>query len=85
MAEASVHAVLDCGDCHSGYDEDLHPEEMTPDESLCADCHDAGEAIAGSPHEGEASCQNWHGTAHELLVVAELDSPASPIRQVATC
>ena len=85
VAEASVHAVLDCADCHSGYDEDLHPEGIAAGEALCADCHDAGESVAESAHADLVGCQDCHGAAHEILAVAELESPASPLRQVVTC
>ncbi len=80
---ASVHASLDCTDCHSDADpENLpHPEGLAPVE--CGACHDQAEkAFEGSIH-GQAlkrgapyapSCKDCHGT-HDILSPRNTDSP----------
>lgn len=63
------HGFLDCTDCHSGYDEELHPEELSA--PACSDCHDDVVAALGesvhSAVDGVASadgCAACHGAAH---------------------
>jgi formate dehydrogenase gamma subunit len=63
IPDFSIHAGFSCGDCHSGYDEDVHPEEMVVGEMICAECHaDAAEDFARSVH-GENRKQNGSESA----------------------
>ncbi len=85
IAAESIHSGFGCLDCHSEYDEDSHPEEMTPGEEACAVCHDVGDTLEASVHAGLAGCQDCHGTAHGILPATELRAPTSPLEQPKTC
>lgn len=85
LAPASVHAGFGCADCHSEVDDFPHPEERLLGDAVCAQCHDAGDDLAESVHDGVLSCQECHGEPHGILALDDLDSTMSPVRQVATC
>ena len=86
----SVHADMDCVDCHSEASED-HPARMKP--VNCADCHDdVAEEYASSLH-GQAllqgasdapGCTECHGT-HQILAADDPDSPVHPRKVLQTC
>jgi hypothetical protein len=82
---ASIHADLDCADCHSSggdYDDVPHFAHYTPVD--CSVCHDDAAAdYATSVHHagrkrngGAATCTTCHGT-HYVLAIADSTSPAN--------
>jgi hypothetical protein len=67
----SVHAKLNCTDCHDSIKEMVHPSGLPP--AQCASCHkDEAALYAGSIHgmskamgaSAAASCVDCHGSAH---------------------
>lgn len=76
--EASAHAALGCGACHTDIAEYPHPEKpAAPD---CASCHtDVVEMLAGSVHpadgNGAARCAACHGDPHRVVPHTEARSP----------
>ena len=86
----SVHADMDCVDCHTEASED-HPPRMEPVD--CADCHDdeAGE-YAASLHgqalargeEDAPGCSDCHGT-HQILPADDPESTVHPRKIPYTC
>lgn len=85
ILDASIHADMDCVDCHPDADsEDAHPEKLAvPD---CPSCHeDEQAAFAGSLHgvaleKGVAdapTCADCHG-GHNVLAA---DEPASMVNR----
>jgi thiosulfate reductase cytochrome b subunit len=81
-----MHADLGCSDCHADVDLDTHPDAPVDlsAETVCATCHDAGDAVGASVH-AVVGCGDCHGAAHEVLPPADARSPMSSTRQVATC
>ncbi len=80
--DLSVHAILDCVDCHAGIKELVHASNLPP--PICAECHeDEAKAYATSIHgvshklgaSGAANCWDCHGS-HDILPV---NNPASPV------
>ena len=75
----------DCGECHIREVEEF----VASRHAQGGDILDSLDNVLGERVEGVAAavlgCQQCHGPAHGILPVAELDSPASPIRQVVTC
>ena len=84
----SVHAHLQCVDCHQGIKEMQHSSDVPP--AVCTGCHDAqpnheqaakdyASSIHGASHalgaSGAASCVDCHGS-HDILGVKD---PASPV------
>ncbi len=78
----SVHAMLDCTDCHTGVKELVHPDHLPPPD--CSGCHekeakDYAASIHGVSHQlgssAAAECWDCHGS-HGILPV---DNPASPV------
>ncbi len=78
----SVHAMLDCTDCHTGVKELVHDANLPPPD--CSGCHDKeakdyATSIHGMSHalgaSGAATCWDCHG-AHDILPVKD---PASPV------
>ena len=90
--EHSVHAELDCSDCHEA------PPEGAPEDEVgrasCGDCHEEATAAyaetiharANEEHSEEpaASCADCHG-AHDTLPSTNPDSRVHPRRVPATC
>lgn len=94
---ASVHAKLNCVDCHTGITEMVH--ESHPPPAQCVQCHEAqpsheqaareyAASIHGASHQlgasGAASCADCHG-AHDIGPVASLASPVSKWNLPQTC
>ena len=78
----SVHAMLDCTDCHTGVKDLVHAANLPPPD--CAGCHekeakDYATSIHGVSHalgaSGAAECWDCHGS-HDILPVK---NPASPV------
>lgn len=87
----SVHAKLNCTDCHNGIKEMVHPSNLPPPQ--CASCHkDEVAQYEGSIHgmskamgaSAAASCVDCHGS-HEMQPVKHLDSPVSKLNLPNTC
>lgn len=91
--EDSIHADLDCTDCHFDLERDDQGEVKLAGEVSCEDCHDdATDSMSASVHGPDAldglditvRCQDCHG-AHDIL---EIDDPQSKLgkRKIArTC
>lgn len=76
----SVHASLDCQDCHAGFAGDDHPDQVFPDRGalsrfwsrVCEDCHTEFQGIHRTMLEeqgGRVACTQCH-TAHAVQPVA---------------
>ncbi len=91
---ASVHAKLNCVDCHNGVKELVH-DTLPP--AQCSTCHDASHekavqdyaaSIHGVSHKlGEsaaASCADCHGS-HAIVRVKDPSSPAFKLNLPRTC
>lgn len=87
----SVHAKLDCTDCHNTITEMVHPSNLPPPQ--CASCHkDQAEQYAGSIHgmskamgaSGAATCVDCHGS-HDMQPVKHSDSPVFKLNLPRTC
>jgi cytochrome b subunit of formate dehydrogenase len=89
--EVTVHgaAGIGCLDCHQGKADYPHDAD-SPVES-CANCHDAGEALArsahapGGPGATRPTCVSCHGDVHAMVPLGEVASPMSDRRQPETC
>jgi cytochrome b subunit of formate dehydrogenase len=89
----SVHgSVLSCVDCHKGVK--AEPHETTPAKVTCAQCHaDEQSAYDRSYHakavksgDGKAAtCEDCHGSVHELLPSSDPKSSVSHANVPATC
>jgi len=88
--EMSMHAGMDCIDCHADASDD-HPEQLDP--PACADCHDeTTEEYAASLHglaqangvEDAPSCTDCHG-AHLILSADDPQSSIHPQKIIYTC
>lgn len=87
----SVHADLDCVDCHDGIKDLVHDKNPPPPN--CGACHeDEQKQYAASIHgvshnlgaSGAAQCWDCHGS-HEILPVNNLKSPVFKLNLPATC
>jgi cytochrome b subunit of formate dehydrogenase len=87
----SVHAKLNCTDCHDGIKEMVHPSGLPP--AQCASCHQAeAKDYAGSIHgmsqamgaSAAATCADCHGS-HEMQPVKHADSPVFKLNLARTC
>ncbi len=87
----SVHASLDCVDCHASIKE--VPHEKTVSSAQCATCHEQavaqfGKSIHGMSHEmgssDAASCASCHGT-HYIVSAKQPDSPVFKFNLPQTC
>lgn len=87
----SPHGFLECFECHVGFDEELHPEEMsTPD---CGECHDdVVDELTSSVHGEESAatlfpsgCAECHGPAHGMSACESSESPVCRERLAETC
>ncbi|HUC83799.1 MAG TPA: cytochrome c3 family protein [Candidatus Acidoferrales bacterium] len=87
----SVHAALDCVDCHDGIKELVHDKNVPPPN--CTGCHDKeGKDYATSIHgmshamgaSGAAQCWDCHGS-HEIVPVKNVDSPVFKMNLPQTC
>jgi len=93
IRQSSVHAKLDCVDCHAGLT-DKHPEESKPVKPVaCAECHkDEADHYATSIHgfsqtmgsSKAATCTSCHGT-HDMLSPANPNSPVFKLNLARTC
>ena len=89
----SVHSMLDCIDCHEGFDGEALPHKKPMVTVSCASCHEdtakkhafhtnfAGQPVAGV--QGLA-CTTCHGT-HEVAKLRSQDSPVVAKRQTESC
>jgi cytochrome b subunit of formate dehydrogenase len=87
----SVHAKLNCTDCHDSIKEMVHPSGLPP--AQCGSCHQAeAKDYAGSIHgmskamgaSAAASCADCHGS-HEMQPVKHADSPVFKLNLPHTC
>ena len=87
----SVHARLNCTDCHATVKELVHPSGLPPGQ--CASCHKEEAAqYATSIHgmskamgaSAAASCVDCHGS-HDIQPVKHLDSPVFKLNLPRTC
>jgi thiosulfate reductase cytochrome b subunit len=86
--DASVHADVDCGECHVNVTDRRHTrgvEPLTDDES-CGSCHRLTvRSVSRSVHGGEAACTDCHGAPHAIGPVDDLSSAVSPVNQIQRC
>jgi thiosulfate reductase cytochrome b subunit len=86
--DASVHADVDCGECHVNVTDRRHArgvEPLTDDES-CGSCHRLTvRSVSRSVHGGEAACTDCHGAPHAIGPVDDLNSAVSPVNQIQRC
>jgi cytochrome b subunit of formate dehydrogenase len=93
----SVHAKLECVDCHVGVKDLVHESKLPPPN--CVTCHEAkpghekaakeyATSIHGVSHtlgaSGAASCWDCHGS-HEIVSVKNSDSPVFKLNLPNTC
>ncbi|MBI3849836.1 MAG: cytochrome c3 family protein [Verrucomicrobia bacterium] len=87
----SIHARLDCIDCHEGIKDLVHPSKLPAPN--CSGCHekegkDYATSIHGASHtlgaSGAASCWSCHGS-HEIGPVKLADSPVFKLNLPNTC
>jgi len=87
----SVHAKLNCVDCHASITDATHPSKLPP--AQCATCHEKpvtqyAASIHGMSHKmgasDAASCTSCHGT-HDIVPVKQADSPVFKLNLPKTC
>ena len=87
----SVHAKLNCTDCHNAVKDMMHPAGLPP--AQCASCHTNESAqYAASIHgmsrasgaSAAAGCTDCHG-AHDISSVTNLNSPVFKMNLAVTC
>jgi cytochrome b subunit of formate dehydrogenase len=87
----SLHAKLDCIDCHEGIKDLVHASKLPPPN--CSGCHEQeGKDYAGSIHgvshalgaSGAANCWDCHG-GHAIGSVKQADSPVFKLNLPQTC
>ncbi len=97
MLEQSVHAGMDCTDCHAGVSmDDLDPTADKPHgESVahvnCGECHEEAAEVYKKHGRLEVgrdpdlpSCSSCHGT-HDILATTDTHSRVHPINLPTTC
>jgi cytochrome b subunit of formate dehydrogenase len=88
----TVHAFLDCLDCHQEAEGPPHPETALPPD--CATCHEdvvaewessvhGGSRLSG--HEEAPACADCHGAVHTLLPSSDPESPLHHDHIAGTC
>ncbi len=83
---ASVHAVLKCNDCHTGFKDYPHPDKPAP--VKCDTCHaDEATGLGSSVHAkaSEHPCLSCHGNQHEIVPKTDPQSPVYPLNIPKTC
>ncbi len=93
IRQSSVHAKLNCADCHSDLAAE-HPDDgKAPKPVECASCHKVeADIYAGSIHgmsramgsSGAATCTSCHGT-HDMLSPKNPNSPVFKLNLARTC
>ncbi len=87
----SVHAKVNCVDCHADLKEAEHGSKVKP--AQCGNCHERANAqfatsIHGMSHQmgasQAASCKSCHGS-HEMVPVKQADSPVFKFNLPKTC
>jgi len=87
----SLHAKLDCVDCHEGIKDLVHESKLPPPN--CSGCHekegqDYATSIHGVSHKmgasGAANCWSCHGS-HDIGSVKLADSPVFKLNLPNTC
>jgi cytochrome b subunit of formate dehydrogenase len=87
----SLHAKLDCVDCHEGIKDLVHESKLPPPN--CSGCHETeGKQYAASIHgashalgaSGAASCWDCHGS-HDIGPVSNTASPVYKLNLPQTC
>jgi cytochrome b subunit of formate dehydrogenase len=87
----SVHAKLNCVDCHNGIQDLVHPSNLPPPN--CGSCHpkeaaDYATSIHGVSHvlgaSGAANCWDCHGS-HGILPAKDPASPVYKLNLPQTC
>jgi hypothetical protein len=84
--QGSIHAGLNCQDCHATIRAFPHPEKVTPVD--CATCHaDASSAVSSSVHShaSQQPCLSCHGDAHAILPPGNPGSSVYPTNLPKTC
>lgn len=85
----SVHSVLECIDCHSGFDPNEIPHAKKIKPVKCLNCHD-GEKInlyTQSVHakvKGGAQCKDCHGS-HDIISLEDLRKSENRQREAQLC
>jgi cytochrome b subunit of formate dehydrogenase len=81
-----LHGEFACSDCHASIDLDIHPDEpvQLSSRELCTSCHDLDAGLVQGSHQ-EVECTKCHGAGHEIIEIADLASPMSPVGQLQTC
>lgn len=88
----SVHARLNCVDCHDSIKEAEHDSKVAP--AQCASCHEVAvaqfnrsvhghSATPGKP--APAECRTCHGATHGILGAKHVDSPVFKFNLSKTC
>jgi cytochrome b subunit of formate dehydrogenase len=89
--DQSLHAKLDCIDCHEGIKDLVHESKLPPPN--CTSCHEEeSKQYAGSIHgvshalgaSGAANCWDCHGS-HAIGPVKQADSPVFKLNLPQTC
>ena len=87
----SVHAKINCVDCHETIKETPHDSKLPP--AQCGTCHEKPSAqfaasIHGMSHKlgasDAATCTSCHGS-HEMVPVKQADSPVYKLNLPKTC
>ena len=87
----SVHAKLNCVDCHAGIKDLVHENKLPPPN--CTSCHEKqarqyATSIHGVSHQlgasGAANCWDCHGS-HAMAPVRQPDSPVFKLKLPQTC
>ncbi len=61
----SAHGVVDCVECHVGYDPDEDPHTENPQPIDCGSCHaESARAFQAGGHRRDLSCQSCHRNTH---------------------
>ena len=90
---SSVHADIECTDCHEDIDGDDLPHRKVYKRVECGNCHDDvmelyQECLHGQPKaKGDPLaplCQDCHGK-HDILVVKDHNSPVAPLNIPVLC
>ena len=87
----SIHAKLDCVDCHQGIKDLVHESKLPPPN--CSECHsreatDYATSIHGLSHKlgasGAANCWDCHGS-HAITAIKDPRSPVFKLNLPQTC
>ena len=87
--ESWAHAEVACADCHTQITRKpprRSPHDEPVESVACGSCHDRAErGVARSIHGEQASCQDCHGSAHEVVAGDTENSSLSHDNEMMTC